>query len=727
MTTTMTSNQVSDLVNTNEPLQHGLQAIIGRVVQTGRLAGAPAAHKKLADYAEYAQAIVNSTTTVSDAITAQDLSAFAQALPIFTGQRPKDSELDHRDTNNLIRLSQCLPSAEDKQDYYHLSYTSHAGKLLFVGATNPRAIEWIFMAAILVQRGLTIQIENLLTSRRDRFLEAFQRQFHREDDEVGISPSVVVFSATLQRVISSVITSMKSLDLGELGGELAMTEILTDSFDFDHYVTGDPIIYSVAQEAVALGCEFHDTIKLVHADSDDRRDHRMEQGKESDLELAKQNLDRLRRIEIIKTSPGSSRYYTVNLGPTGRLLHARLVSGLLNCLLSKTLPPVLKEKLLNLISQPRVIHFTPEVDLRTGIAELLVDDPVCKGVVHCPAFSYVADLPLPAQIKDIGGYTELSLIKEVSLLAFDELPYNSGIDREQLIFVCLVVQGWWWSKHLIVDLPERLYIPRHGAYFFAMAQIGATMLHLEQNSGYSITSNTLFDALRFLTNIGGAHDTVSSDCTTYAAQGPGGTLVHDILGPELGWHSNVYLYFRWLRGKFIGMPEVALFGDGIAWRPVLPTIEENIEKLELPQLTRTSITIYADVTEGHCLSCAIVGEDQKIRVLRYSRILCGLLLAYVGDRTKCNHTHPQDEEAFKKKLGIITLPWTTIEQKYFGKAEIVDEDSVMINGVEGFKACQVMALGVSKECTAIDTIGCLECSFSQSSHVIRTGPNVAPA
>ncbi|KAK0247149.1 hypothetical protein LTR91_025895 [Friedmanniomyces endolithicus] len=70
-----------------EPLKLGVQRIFQRVVETGRLPGAPAAHKRFAEYVEYATAIVNSTTTVAEGITAQQLEAFAWGLPVLGGAR----------------------------------------------------------------------------------------------------------------------------------------------------------------------------------------------------------------------------------------------------------------------------------------------------------------------------------------------------------------------------------------------------------------------------------------------------------------------------------------------------------------------------------------------------------------------------------------------------------------------------------------------------------------
>ena len=709
---------------TTEPLQQGLQAIVGKVVETGRLPGAPAPHQKLADYVEYAQAIVDSTNSVAEAITSLDLMYFAWGLPLFAGERPRSTDLDVRDIQNLITLNNCLPSIDVDAGQYHVSATYHSGKLSLIAALNPRAIEWMFVAAIMVQRGLYHQVTDMLLDRKDRFLEVMNRDRASRSEEAGIDPSIIAFSSTLTRVIVNVVTSLKSLNLGQLGGELAHDGPVPENLDFDQYVTGDPAVYSIVKEAASLGCQFHDEILLIEPTVSEL-ERPMKRSRSDRLPLSKgENVNRLQRIEILRTSPGTSRYNTVNAGPTGRVPHARLVSGLLDLYLSKLIPPGQREKLRTALKQPCYIPFTLEVDLATGIGDILVNDPNPKGFLECPALSTESDLPEPATLERIDDILQLSPIRNIEFLDFSAVAVAKAANWNQVVLTYLVVKGWWWSKHLIRDLPTQLFIPNHNVYFYAMASIGATMLHLEQNSGCGITNNSLFDAIRLLTNLGGTHDALSNEAVVYAAQGPGGTLVHDIIGDnQAEWPKNPYLAYRWLRGKFLGIPEVAMFAHGCEWRKVIPTPHiDNDDNMIGKQPINSSVTIFADSTDGHTLSCAIVNKERKIRVLPFCRVLCGIVLAYIGSDSKCSHS-AQDSQTFVAKEDIHSLPWSVIEARYFGNAEVREEDSVLITDVEDSKLFQVMALAVSKECTAIDTKGCLVCAFSRSSHVIKTFPS----
>lgn len=98
------------------------------------------------------------------------------------------------------------------------------------------------------------------------------------------------------------------------------------------------------------------------------------------------------------------------------------------------------------------------------------------------------------------------------------------------------------------------------------------------------------------------------------------------------------------------------------------------------------------------------------------------MLAYIESDSNCDGSQ-HDSQAFVASQEIHPLPWSVIEAKYFGKAEVIEEDSVLITEVENSRLFQVMALAVSKECTAINTTGCLVCAFSRSNHVIRTFPD----
>lgn len=536
---------------TTEPFQQGFQAIVGKVVETGRLPGAPAAHQKLANYVEYAQAIVNSRTAVAEAITSQDLMYFAWGLPLFAGERPQSTEIDTRDIQNLITLNNCLPSIDVDVGPYHLSATDHAGKLLFIGAANPRAIEWMFVVAVMVQRGLYNQVTDMLLDRKDRFLEVMNKDLASRSEKAGIDPSIIAYSSTLSRLIVNVVTSLRSLNLGELGVELAHDGPVPDELDFDQYVTGDPVVYSIVREVASLGCQFHDETLLIEPNASEL-ERSVKRSKSDRLPLTKRaNVSRLQRIEVLRTSPGESRYHIINAGPTGRVPHARLVSGLLNLHLSKVIPLGQREKLLTAFNEPCYIPFTLEVDLNTGIGEILVNDPSPKGVLECPALSVENDLPDPATIENVDDILTLSPIHGIEFLDFSAVAAAKAANWNQVVLTYLVVKGWWWSKHLIRDLPTQLYVPGHGVYFHAMARLGTTMLHLEQNSSYSISNNMLFNALNSLTNLGGRHEPCSNDAVEYAAQGPGGTLVHDIVGDEKAkWTKNPYLAYRWLRGRF---------------------------------------------------------------------------------------------------------------------------------------------------------------------------------
>ena len=720
--TTAVVPRVETINLAREPLQQGLQDIIGRVVETGRLPGAPKIHQKLADYVEYAQAIVNSTTSVSEAVTAQDLMYFAWGLPLFGGEQPRSSDLDAKDIHNLNTLNECMPSIDIDVAQYHVSATYHTGKLLLIAALNPRAIEWIFLAAVMVQRGLSQRITELLLDRKDRFLEVAHQDVASRSDDRGINSFIITFSATLTRMIVNVVTSLKSLNLGELGGQLSLDGPMPGLLDFDHYVTGDPVVWSVVTEARAAGCQFHEEVLLIEAASAEC-DKAAKRPRMDRSALAKASTtDRWQRIEILRTTPGRSRFTTVNAGPTGRVPHGKLVSGLLHLLLSRVLPPGQREKLLVSLRQACAVRFTLEVDLATGIGDILIDDPTPKGNLELPPWLIEHDLPEPATIVKVEDLLSISPVKNIEFLNFSEVATSNTTNWNQIVLTYLVLKGWWWAKHLILDFPERLFVPNHNSYFQAMASIGATMLHLEQNSGCSITTNDLFDKIRLLTNLGGPHEPMTSEAIVCAAQGPGGTVVHDVLGRSntgIQWSQNPYLRYRWLQGKFLGVPEVAMFAQGVEWRKEMSSAHLHTGPRTEMKSIETSVTIFADSTDGHTLSCAIVNEDRKIRVLPFSRVLCGCMLAYIGYETDCNHSR-EDGQTFVEGGGIQSLPWSVISSQYFGHAEVVEEDSVLVTGIEGSTLCQVIALAVTKATTAIDVKGCLVCAFTRSSHVIQT-------
>jgi len=574
----------------------------------------------------------------------------------------------------------------------------------------------------MVQRGLYNKVTDMLLGRKDRFLEVMHKDLASRSEEAGIDRSIIAFSSTLTRVIINVVTSLKSLDLGQLGGEIALDGPLPDSLDFDHYVTGNPVVYSIAKEAVSLGCQFHDEILLVEPTASEHNRPVKRTRTDRSAMATSMNVDRSQRIEILQTTPGTSRYHTANAGPTGRVPHAKLVSGLLNLLLSKMVPPGQREKLHTSLTQPSYMPFALEVDLATSIGDILINDPTSKGVLECPALSIESDPPEPAAIERVEDLLQQSPLKDVEFLDFSNVAVANAANWNQVVLTFLVVKGWWWSKHLIRDFPTQLFVPNHSSYFYAMACIGATMLHMEQKSGCDITTNMLFDALRLLTNLSGTHEPISNEAVAYAAQGPGGTLVHDVLGDhQAGWSKNPYLAYRWLRGKFLGIPEVATLGHGCEWRKFIPTRHVNVDDIMMGnKAVKSSVTIFADATDGHTLSCAVVSEDRKIRVLPFSRVLCGCLLAYIGSEPKCNHSRDNGQKFVVNEKDILYLPWPVIEAEYFGVAEVREEDSVLITGVEDSKLFQVMALAVSKEITAINTEGCVVCAFSRSSHVINT-------
>jgi hypothetical protein len=103
----------------------------------------------------------------------------------------------------------------------------------------------------------------MLLNRKDRFLEVMIEELASRSEEAGLSPSIIAYSATLTRMIVNVVTSMKSLNLGQLGAELTHDGPVPDNLDFDHYVTGDPAVYSIVKEAAALGCQFHEEFLLI--------------------------------------------------------------------------------------------------------------------------------------------------------------------------------------------------------------------------------------------------------------------------------------------------------------------------------------------------------------------------------------------------------------------------------------------------------------------------------
>ncbi|KAK0342367.1 hypothetical protein LTR02_005324 [Friedmanniomyces endolithicus] len=563
----------------------------------------------------------------------------------------------------------------------------------------------MFLAAILVQRGLYTKVMDMLVARKDKFLDAMNESLGDHADY----QSIIAYSTTLDRLIANVVTSLQTLDLGVLGLELVHEGPLPDALDFQQYVPGDAMMFTVAKEAEAIGCQFHDEILLVELDTTHRGTMSKRVRVDHRLLTKHEDPSRTQRIDILRASPGKARYSTVNLGPTGRAM-----------------APALRRNFEEALSQSCDIHFTIEVDLKTGIGEILLGQDRPKGILHCPALHLnVAldnELSLPATIDQLDNLLSTSPPYGMGYLNFPFIKADSKM-WNQLVLTFLVVKGWWWSKHLIRDLPERLFVPTHNAYFSAMAFIGATMLHLEQNSGCSITTNNLIDGLRLLTNLGGIHEPMTFEAMTYAAQGPGGTLVHHVLpDDQRRWSDNPYLVYIWLTGKFMTVPEVALFAHGPEFRipksnPEYKSHDTLIPGLDGDIASPPAATIFADCTAGHTLRCAIITQKRKIRVLPLSRVLCGTLLAYIGCDPACTH---DSTKSAARQLNINVLPWSVVQDEYYGIAEVEDEETVLVTGTEGSRLGQAMALAVTTGCTAIDTRGCLECAFSRSSHVIRT-------
>lgn len=717
----LVSGRTNDFVAAKQPLRRGFHELVSGLITTGRLPGAPKAHQQLADYVEYAQAVVNQTITVAEAITATDLRFFALGLPVFAEEEPRRSNLNAKDVSNLACLERCLAVDGQESRHYHVSSTYHASKLLYVATSNPRACEWLVTTAIMVQRGLGGKVTEMLLRRKDRFVEAMQAGLDLETTNGRMDPALIAYNSTLERVIVSMVTSMKSLHLGQLGPELKMQGDLPDRLDLDCYVTGDPQMYNITQEATALGLRYQKEVLFIEPGDSSKQLLSKRPRHDKELMDTRSSLARWQRIEILATQRDTLRYQIVNQGPTGRIPHAKLVSGFLHRHLARISRPGQREKLLTALQQPGSITFTLETDLATGIADICVNDDQPKGMFRCPALSVEGDLPGPANIASIPDILPFLQKQNIELLDFGDISVATAPDWTATVLTFLVVRGWWWSKHLINNHPDTLLVPSHLDYFSAMASLGATMLHLEQDSGCTITTNMLFDDLRMLTNIGSTNEAMTNEALTYAAQGPGGTLVHDVLGSrKSGWSVNPYLRYRWLRGKFMGVPETALFGQGCEWRKEMPTPASEAQAQHASP--GCSITIFADSTDGHTLRCAVVDDSRSIKSLPYSRVLCGHMMAYIGCRPSCGH-RSGDDHATLATHHITQVSGPAVLKRFFGSGELREEEDILIHGLEDSRISLVAMLGVSKAGTAIDTRGCIQCAFERASHVIQQRRN----
>ncbi|QIW97803.1 hypothetical protein AMS68_003321 [Peltaster fructicola] len=691
------------------------QELLKAIVATGQLEGAPDAHRRVADYVEYIQAIVNTTISVAEAITSTDLRYFAMGLPTFTHQGPSDLQLTVRDIRNLACFQSLLPPAVESKGPYFVSSTYHTAKIKLIMSSFPRACEWLIIAAILTQRGLGDKVVRLLRRRKVHFIEAMRDGIQK--GAKGVNPALIAYDATLDRVIVSVVTSLKSLQLGVLGGELAIDGDLPDHLDFDYYVTGDPVIHQVVQEAQALGIQFQDDGRLIqpgHTGMHKRLKRSTDLGLPSS---SSSSSNQLQRVEILSTATGSCRYHIINNGPTGRVPHERLVFGLVNRLFSKLTAPGLQTRFTAALSLPTSIRYNLEVDLESGVAEILVNDQKAKGQLDYPALSIDPYLDAAADVQVIPDIMHELKSYMIEFLDFSRPIPSTTADWNRIALTYLVVKGWWWSRQLINAYPSQLYVPSHSHYFHAMASIGAIMMHLEQGTGCSITSNMLLAALRLLTNIGSTNESVSGEALTYAAQGPGGTIVHDILSASHpGWSSNPYLSFQWLNGKFTGVPETAMFGQSPEHLIEAP-IPSLAREVDLQDDSEPSLTIFADATDGHTLRCAVVDTSRSIRSVAFSRALCGLLLSYIGTSTDCQHAAPEPDSLIGRQ--VLSVPWSTLLKHYYGQAELPEADVVVVIGIEQSKLCQILALGCSSLGTTIDAQGCTYCAFERSAHVVR--------
>jgi hypothetical protein len=371
------STSVADAISSfrfrKDPLQKGLDSILF----TGRMPGAPVAHKRLADYIEYAIAIVNGTITVAEGITAQDLIYFAWGLPVFGGVQPRGSQIDERDIDNLVSFSKCQPKEDAVIGHYHVDATFHTGKLLLIAASNPRSIEWLYMIAIMVQRGLRQQVIKMILERKDRFLASMREDL--PDASAASMQALVAYSANLRRLIINVVCSLESLDLGELGGQLSLEDDLPDLLDFEHYVTPYKTISDIARTAEHLGCTFHE--KPLYVEPDASLDTSGTQATLTVAVASPGGMSREIRIAALRAEAGTIRYQIINNGPTGRFNHGRLISGILRYARAG-FTEAQAGVLCKVLKQSSTVRFGVETDLRSGIADL--NTAGASVVLECP-------------------------------------------------------------------------------------------------------------------------------------------------------------------------------------------------------------------------------------------------------------------------------------------------------------------------------------------------------
>jgi hypothetical protein len=346
--------------------------------------------------------------------------------------------------------------------------------------------------------------------------------------------------------------------------------------------------------------------------------------------------------------------------------------------------------------------------LRSGIADLNPADGTAE--FECAGINE-DDLPVPADIRHLEIFINNDRnVRNMDFLTFQDVLSTSHANGDLVKQVLLIIKGSLWAKSLIRDLPEKIYVPSPTAFFHVLALIGSTMMHLEQGSGVDITSNNIFYVLSLLTNSGGDSEPETGECMIYAAQGPAGTLVHDLFDGDGGgvWNLNSQLAYRWLKGKFMGIPEAAHFSQGVLFRA-----EGDLASAEAPEANLSnntvSVSIFADATDGHTLSCSFVNSRRQIKTLPYSRLLVGLMTAKL-EREPCKHD-PVPEPA------VTRISWSFIDQCY-SVQEIPEARPVVLTGVEQSRILQVLALGVTVEGTVIQVSQCLRCSLMTSNHVI---------
>ena len=122
-----------------------------------------------------------------------------------------------------------------------------------------------------------------------------------------------------------------------------------------------------------------------------------------------------------------------------------------------------------------------------------------------------------------------------------------------------------------------------------------------------------------------------------------------------------------------------------------------------------SVSVFADATDGHTLSCSIVNSRRQIKTLPYARLILGLMSAQLG-REPCTHG-AVPEPTFNR------ISWSFIDWCY-GHHELPEGQAIVLTGVEQSRLFQVLALGVTIEGTAIQDSQCLRCALMTSNHVI---------